>query len=164
MVLTGGNSRFGEEIASALDWWVAAGVDVATSEAPRSWLAPPVPRAPAATPIAAEPKPAMPAPAALPDDLAALHALLAEGAYIAGAAPPRRRVRPSGDPASALMIVTDMPDPADLEARHLFAGETARLFDAMLAAMGRSRDTIYLAPLSPARITGGQSILRPARH
>lgn len=152
-------------IASAIGWWADAGVDTAVSETPRDWLSDPLPAparpqpalpvSPAAVPGAAE-APSPPSPAALPNDLAALHALLATGAYVPGAAPPGRRVGPSGDPTAGLMIVADMPDAPDFEAGHLLSGETQRLFDAMLAAMGRSRDSIYLAPLSPARIPGGR--------
>jgi DNA polymerase len=144
-------------IASTLGWWADAGVDTVISETPRDWLAPPAPPpaiiAPAARTADSAPPPVT---TALPNDLAALHTLLAEGAYAPAAAPPRLRVTPSGDPASGLMVIADMPDAPDVAARHLLAGETQRLFDAMLVAMGRTRDTIYLAALSPARISGGR--------
>ena len=157
-MLNGGGNRFGGLIESALGWWADAGVDTAISETPRDWLAPPAPPPPAIAAPAARTPDAAPSPvtAAMPNDLAALHTLLAEGAYAPAAAPPRLRVAPSGDPASGLMIIADMPDAPDVAAGHLLAGETRRLFDAMLAAMGRSRDTVYLAALSPARISGGR--------
>jgi DNA polymerase len=143
VVLQGGNTRFGDIVASTVDWWAQAGVDEAIDERPRDWLTPPA-RAVAALKTQT-----------LPGDLAALHALLASGDIAPKAAPPSRRVAPSGDPAAALMVIADMPDPGD-EGRTLFAGETARLFDAMMAAIGLDRTSLYLAPLSPWRMPGGR--------
>jgi len=150
-VLKGGQYRYRDVVASALGWWADAGVDMLADEDVRDWLAPPpakIPIAPAATPT---PPPVV---TAAPGTLDALHRLLATGDYAPSPAPPRLRVAPSGDPAADLMIIADMPDPGDAEAGHLFAGETAALFDAMLAAMGLDRSRIYLAPFSPARAAG----------
>lgn len=157
MMLNGGDHRFRDVIASALGWWADAGVDALADDATRDWLAPPQPRMEmlATTPIAPASAPvAAPEAAGLPDTIEALHALLATGDYMPNAAPPGRRVGPAGTPGAELMIVADMPDPGDGEAGHLFGAETGRLFDAMLAAMGRDRARIYYAPLSPARIAG----------
>lgn len=133
-------------------------------EAVRDWLAPPPARPQAgphggspittSTTITSTAAETAPAVAQLPETIEALHTLLATGDYTPSPAPPRLRVAPSGDPAADLMIVADMPDPGDAEAGHLFAGETARLFDAMLAAMGVDRARIYYAPFSPARAAG----------
>lgn len=183
-MLNGGDHRFRDIVASALGWWADAGVDSLADESVRDWLAPPPRAAPVSAPLSAPvvdgaapvaisavaaPAPP-PLPAALPDTLEGLHALLAQGDYIPNAAPPGRRVAPAGDPAAGLMIVADMPDPGDAEAGHLFAGETARLFDAMLAAMGRDRATVYTAPLSPVRPAGrldarqGEALGQLMRH
>ena len=145
-MLNGGAHRFRDSIASAFGWWADAGVDVAVAETPRDWLAPPS----VAKPVA----PSGPA-AVLPDDLAAFIELLVRGDYLPDAPPPRRRVAPEGRAGARLMIVADMPDEADLAAGRLLSAD-AVLFDAMLAAMGTSRDAVYLAPLSPARIVGGR--------
>ncbi len=179
-MLNGGDHRFRDVVASALGWWADAGVDSLADETVRDWLGPPPRPAPVAAPVSDAPSPtpiaasAVAAPASsaatLPDTLEALHALLAEGDYIPNAAPPGRRVAPAGDPAAGLMIIADMPDPGDAEAGHLFAGETARLFDAMLVAMGRDRPTIYYAPFSPVRPAGrlderqGEALARLMRH
>ena len=144
-----GQNRSGDAIASALGWWIEAGVDTAIAEMPRNWLASP---ARAVSPVAA----VAAKPAALPGDLAAFQAFLAEQDYLPGAPPPGRRAAPFGDPDGGLMIITDMPDPADVASRRLFGGDCARLLDAMLAALGRTRETVYAAPLSPARIAGGR--------
>ncbi len=143
-MLNGGDHRFRDTIASALGWWAEAGLHTLVAEEPRNWLAPPA----KALPVALQPAPE----ATLPDSLDALHALLATGAYAPQSAPPRRRIAPSGTPGSELMIIVDTPEADDVG--HLFAGESARLFDAMLAAMGRDRSTVYLAPFSPARTAG----------
>jgi len=153
-VLYGGQYRYRDVVASALGWWADAGVDMLAEEDVRDWLAPPPPKAPAAPADTHAASALPPTASALPDTLEALHALLATGAYAPSPAPPRLRVAPSGDPAAELMIIADMPDPGDAEAGHLFAGETAQLFDAMLAAMGLDRARCYLAPFSPARAAG----------
>lgn len=148
-MLQGGDIRFGDIVASALGWWAQAGVDSPVDEQPRDWLAAP------ARPRPVRAAEAEPASQELPGDLAALHAFLATGAVSPSPAPPRRRVAPSGDPASGLMVIADMPDPGD-EGRTLFASETAALFDAMMAAIGRDRASLYMAPLSPWRMPGGR--------
>ncbi len=145
-MLNGGQHRFRDVIASAIGWWAEAGLDTLADEQPRDWLAPPAKIAPAAeAPIA-------PPASTLPGSLDELHALLATGAYAPQPAPPSRRIAPSGTPGSDLMIIADMPDADDAGA--LFSGEGAKLFDAMLAAMGLDRARVYLAPFSPARSAG----------
>ena len=49
------------------------------------------------------------------------------------------------------MVMIDMPSPDG----GLLGGEAGAMFDRMLAAIGRGRDTIYLAPLSPPRTPTG---------
>lgn len=129
--------------ASALGWWQEAGVDTIVGEEPRDWLAPKA-KAPDAPP-------AGPPPDALPDTLEGFAAWLAETEQLPYAAPGARRAAASGDPASGLMILTDMPSPDGT----LISGEAGALLDRMLAAIGRSRDTIYLAALSPVRTPTG---------
>jgi len=135
-------------VLSALDWWVEAGVDVVVDDAPRDWLARP------ATVAAAVPAPAAPAPAAaLPADLAAFRRWLLADAAVPGAA--RARHDAVGDPAGGCMVVVDMPEPGDRGTGQLLTGEAGALFDRMLAAIGLSRDRIYIAPFAPARpVTG----------
>jgi uracil-DNA glycosylase len=136
-----------EQAASVLQWWADAGVDVLVAEEPRDWLRP---RAKAAPPI---PVPAD--PDRLPDQLELFHAYLASSDRLSFASPSARRVCPSGDPAAGLMIMTGMPEAEDCESGTLLAGETGRLFDRMLAAIGRDRTNIYLASLSCLRSPDG---------
>ncbi|HEV2746315.1 MAG TPA: uracil-DNA glycosylase [Allosphingosinicella sp.] len=136
--------------ASALQWWADAGVDVIVEEEPRNWLRPKA-KAPARAPT----PPASQAEA-LPDQLDLFRTWLADGGGIPFASPSAPRICPSGDPASGLMIVTDMPSGEDCSSGTLLSGAAGRLFDRMLAAIGRNRQTIYLASLSCLRSpTGG---------
>lgn len=128
--------------ASALDWWQEAGVDVVVGETPRDWLS---------AKAKAAPVQSAPAPTPLPDTLDAFHDWLATSIDLPFAAPSARRERPVGDPASGLMVLIDMPSPEG----GLLAGEAGALFDRMLNAIGRSRETIYLASLSPIRTPTG---------
>ena len=150
---------------SVLQWWSDAGVDVFIDEEPRDWLrpkakaaeavaeAPPARgRAPASAPAAAP----MPAAEPLPDQLNLFQAYLASSESLSFAAPAAPRVCPSGDPASGLMIVADMPTGEDCTAGTLLSGEAGRLFDRMLAAIGRDRASIYLAALSCLRSPDGR--------
>jgi DNA polymerase len=136
--------------ASVLRWWSDAGVDVLLDEAPRDWLNPQK-----AVPVVA-PAPLEVKGSAPPEQLGLFRAWLAESVALPYAAPSAPRVCPSGDPESDLMILTDMPSSEDCAAGTLISGEAGRLFDRMLAAIGRSRETIYLAALSCLRSPDGR--------
>lgn len=155
------------EALSALRWWREAGVDVLVDDLPRDWLKPaPGPAAPAPVQPAAAPSPE---PDALPGTLAALAAWIADPATCPELG--RDRIAATGDPASDLMILADMPETGDAASGQLLAGELGQLFDRVLAAIGRDRSSIYLAPLCPARPPGGRlgpalsdTLARVARH
>ena len=137
--------------ASALQWWADAGVDVIVGEQPHAWLKSnerPAPQAvvPVAPAAVAE---------ALPGQLNLFQAWLRESDTLAFASPSAPRICPAGDPAAGLMILTDMPAAADCASGTLLSGEAGRLFDRMLAAIGRSRESIYLASLSCLRSPTG---------
>lgn len=136
---------------SALDWWREAGVDVIVGETPRDWLSPkPKPKAVEA-PAASKAE-----PEALPGSLEAFRAWLLDSDAVPLAGPAMRRVGPAGDPASGLMMMIDMPSAEDVAAGALLSGEVGALFDRMLAAIGRGRETVYLASLSPVRTPSGR--------
>jgi uracil-DNA glycosylase family 4 len=138
--------------ASVLQWWSDAGVDVLVDEEPRDWLRPkPKPEIPPAVPASAAGD-----DEALPGQLDLFQAYLRDSPHLPFAAPAAPRICPSGDPASGLMILTDMPSGEDCAAGTLLTGEIGHLFDRMLAAIGRDRTSIYLAALSCLRSpTGG---------
>lgn len=141
------------DAASALQWWCDAGVDLLVDEAPRDWL-----RQQAKAPAQPEAAPVGPPEAseALPGQLDLFQAWLASSDRIPLAAPSVPRVCPAGDPASGLMILADMPTGEDCTAGTLLSGEAGRLFERMLAAIGRDRNSIYLAALSCIRSPSGQ--------
>ena len=141
--------RANEIAASALLWWADAGVDTIVGEEPRDWLRE-KPKAPA------QPAPATAPADVLPDQLELFRGYLRDSGTLPFSAPNARRVCPSGDPASGLMMVTDMPAAEDCASGTLLSGEAGRLFDRMLAAIGRDRDSIYLASLSCLRSPDGR--------
>lgn len=140
--------NFGKDAAvSVLGWWADAGVDVAIGEIPFDWLGQAKPAKPAAP---------TPAPKA---ELPATHPAFVEwllSADIAEAGPSRRRLAPSGDPTSRLMILADLPDAADVDAGVPFAGDTRDVFDKMLAAIGHDRSSVYVATLCAGRPATGR--------
>lgn len=147
------------QAASLLRWWSEAGVDCLVGETPRDWLrAHDRPASPAETPalFGAAPAPAPPADAPPPAQLSLFRAWLAEAADLPFASPSAPRVCPSGDPASGLMILIDMPSAADCASGTLLSGPEGRLFDRMLAAIGRDRESVYLASLSCLRSPDGR--------
>lgn len=137
-----------DEAHALLGWWRAAGVDTLVADAPFNWLAR---EAPAAAPTGD----ASPVVAALPATLDTLRAWLAAGDDLPEARWGTTRIAASGNSASGLMIVIDQPEPGDAAAGQLFAGDVGRLFDRMLAAIGRDRASIYLAPIASIRPPGG---------
>jgi uracil-DNA glycosylase len=139
----------GDWAASALKWWEDAGVDTLVGETPRNWLAPDTP----AEARGAAPPP-QPAPERLPDQLDAFQAWLVEAEMPFASASPAR-IGPAGDATSGLMVLVDMPSHEDLEAGSLLSGEPGALFDRMMTAIGRGRETLYLAALSPVRTATG---------
>ncbi|PTQ10220.1 uracil-DNA glycosylase [Sphingomonas oleivorans] len=158
---------------SALEWWRLAGVDMIVDEAPRNWLRP-TPSVPAGSSSAPAAAPsAVPAPAAAPESLPATLDTFRQ--WLAGApglpGDASSRILPVGNPASGLMLLGDMPESDDVRAGQLFSGDLGRLFDRMLAAIGRDRASIYLAALAPGRPAGGRidpamldRLTRIARH
>jgi DNA polymerase len=145
-----GDFSAAEGAASLLRWWSDAGVDVLLDERPRDWLKPRASAEPA-TEASLDIKGDGP-----PEQLGLFRAWLADSPALPYAAPAAPRVCPSGDPESDLMILTDMPSSEDCAAGLLISGEAGRLFDRMLAAIGRSRETVYLAALSCLRSPDGR--------
>jgi uracil-DNA glycosylase len=164
------------EVASLVGWWEEAGVDGVVADEPRDWLAPAPPTPPLvsseverrgregrgnALPVsggsdATRPSGRPPEIGKLPDQLPLFHEWLRTSDALPFAAPSAARICPAGDPASGLMIMVAMPSAEDCAAGTLLSGPAGRLFDRMLAAIGRSRDAVYLAGLSCLRPAGGR--------
>ncbi len=134
-----------------LTWWQSAGVDSAVAEEPVNWLRP------AIAPVSGH---GTPAPASIvtskkPEDLDSFHHWLRDESAHPEQRWPGRVISPAGPIDAPLMIVTDMPDPADLEAGTLLADRAGTLCDAMLRAIGLDRSHIYVASLFFRRPPGG---------
>jgi len=92
----------------------------------------------------------------LPNQLDLLQSWLKASDTLPYAAPSAPRICPSGDASAGLMILAPMPSTDDCAAGTLLSGPAGRLFDRMLAAIGRGRDTAYLAGLSCFRPPAGR--------
>lgn len=155
-----------QAIKSYVGWWGDAGLIDAVSDEAFDWLAPVVKIATRdiaemqrATLAQVAPTAAThPAerPETLPDDLAAFDAWLAESADLPGLDWSMQRVLPSGPVDAPLMLLADAPDPADIEAGRLFSGAQGKLIDAMLAAIGLSRDACRIGSIALTRPIGGR--------
>lgn len=155
-------------LASTLDWWRDAGVDMLVDDDPRDWLARPAPQAETPSGVSAPIAKASPPPEILPDTLDAFVAWRM-GDKAPETAWMTPRIAPSGDAASGWVIFTDMPEADDAEA--LMTGAAGRLLDRMLAAIGLSRDGVYLMSLAVARPLSGrippeqaERLIELARH
>lgn len=143
-----------ELVLSALAWWREAGLDTLVEDRPRDWLTKPAPANPAPQDRTIAPAAAAPE-IALPDTLDALLAWLRDSADAPEAKWGSVRLLPSGDRGADLVFMTDMPEPDDAEAGTLIAGELGALFDRMLKAIGRDRESVWLAPFTTVRPVGG---------
>ncbi|MGN6374468.1 MAG: uracil-DNA glycosylase family protein, partial [Sphingomonas sp.] len=109
---------------------------------------------PAVAPARVAAPPAVAPATARPDYLAAFEAwrVGADAIDSAWGTP----IAPGGAAAANLMVLVDMPEREDAQSGHLLGGDVGRLFDRMLAAIGRDRASIYLASLAVARPVTGQ--------
>lgn len=131
------------EAASALAWWLDAGVDVAVQEQPRNWLKPPAP-APVANLRA-------PSPKALAEALETLE-LFQSWLSISPALPlaslGSKRVLPAGPENAPVMLIAETPGAEDAAAGRPIGGEAWQLVERMLAAIGIDSAEAYIASLS----------------
>lgn len=142
--------------ASALDWWHDAGVDVTVGDEGFAWLETAERLAEARQAARTAPGPATaPAipPNALPGDAPAF------AAWRIGETVPEARwggaaIAASGPAGADLLVFVDCPERDDREL--LMEGDVGRLFDRMLAAIGRSRADTGLASVCVRRPTTGR--------
>jgi len=161
---------------SITDWWSLAGVDALVGEEPAGWLVlPPANDAAAPRPkpmIAPEPE-AVPLPAILqrqeapqpvetkgpvlfPDAWDEFQQWLATSDDVPGSQWDARRILPVGQTEATLMLLTAWPEIDDQRDGALFTGAAGQLLDAMLLAIGTTRDGCYVASLAVTRPAGGR--------
>jgi DNA polymerase len=154
-------------VASHADWWMIAGYGDGVADDSARWLdaAKPVPAPIEADQEAADPPRSRPvletrAPepgvdplAAMPADLATFQAWLptSPAAQWGGVV-----VGPSGTANSVLMIISEFPEAEDEPSAQLHSDRAGELLDAMLAAIGVTRDHCYFASLAVTRPPGGR--------
>lgn len=165
-------------IDSHAAWWALAGVETLVGEEPVNWLAAPAPVPQPAMPrseaprlteprVAARPAdaldtavppivPASLAPLAMPSDWDAFQTWLAHDAAVPGTQWYSRRILPQGQQGAALMVLSLCPEMDDDQAGALHSGKPGALLDAMLRAIGVTRDQCYLASMALTRPPGGR--------
>lgn len=150
------NLDWAKAAASALDWWHDAGVDVLVGDEGFDWLESAARQAAARDAARAVAPAAATSPLtheALPEDSDAFAAWrigeLAPEARWGGAA-----IAASGPADAELLVFVDCPERDDREL--LMEGRVGRLFDRMLAAIGRSRADTGLASVCVRRPTTGR--------
>ena len=147
-----GDSLGEAEAASALAWWLEAGVDVAVQDAPRDWLTTAQPRhTPAAAP---ELEPAAEQP--LADTLDLFRDWLATAEALPLASASARRVLPHGAERAPVMLIAETPTAEDAAAGRPIAGDAWTLMERMLAAIGIAADEAYSASLSCFHVPGAR--------
>ena len=135
------------QAASALAWWLEAGVDVAVQEEARDWLK--APQAPAATPRplpAAEPAPAK--TLEIPQSLDLLQDWLRNEPALPLAKSGARRVLPFGKENAPIMLLTDTPGQEGSAEGRPIGGDPWLLAQRMLAAIGIDPEDAYCASFS----------------
>jgi DNA polymerase len=150
----GGDDRIGAaEAASALAWWLEAGVDVAVAETPRNWL-----KAPPPTP----PNVRQPSAQAVSQALETLQLFrdwLGTSPSLPLASVGTRRVLPQGQEAAPVMLVAEMPAREDAAEDRPIGGEAWLLMTKMLAAVGIRAEDAYSATLACFHAPGAR--MRP---
>ena len=114
------------EAASALRWWLEAGVDIATQEIPRNWFDRATPPAPLEEPVEHAPVPAT---------------LDEFRAWLAGPQGPlasqrSKSVSPSGAVGAEVMLLSEPPTRDELASGSPIGGDASALMERMLAAIG----------------------------
>lgn len=130
------------DAASALGWWLQAGVDVAVAESPRNWLKAPPP---------APPNVRQPSAQAVSQALETLHLFrdwLGTAPSLPLAAAGTTRVLPQGQESAPVMLVAEMPAREDAAEGKPIGGDAWLLMAKMLAAVGIPADDAYTATLS----------------
>jgi uracil-DNA glycosylase family 4 len=163
------------ELLSVLDWYRAAGVDLAVGEEPVDRFAqkPPAAAAPARPATIAPSAPAAPIPFAQ----APMGADPAEARALAGSAQSLEQLRTmlesydgcglkfratqlvfaDGNPDAEIMLIGEAPGAEEDRLGKPFVGRSGQLLDRMLAAIGLDRSKVYIANSVPWRPPGNRA-------
>jgi len=159
------------EMLSVLEWYRAAGVDIAVGEEPVNRFAqraparaavPPAPaasepaRPPVTMPMASDPSEAR-ALAASATDLVELERIL--GAYDGCGLKLRatQLVFADGNPEAEIMLIGEAPGAEEDRQGKPFVGKSGQLLDRMLGAIGLDRTKVYIANTVPWRPPGNRT-------
>lgn len=140
------------DAASLMRWWSEMGVDTLVDEAPTAWLDRAAVKAVAKSERTRSNE-AAPIADTIPSTLAEFKHWFMTNETVSELGLPTRRIAPSGDDNAGVMVLIDMPEAIDQAT--LLSGDAGLLFDKMLAAVGLTRASIYLASVTPARPPSG---------
>ncbi|MBF0681041.1 MAG: uracil-DNA glycosylase [Devosia sp.] len=165
------------ELLSVLDWYHAAGVDLAVGEDPIDRFAQKPPAANTAAPARVLPMPGAPAPAPIPlaagpvgGDPTGARALAAsaqsldqlrsiletyDGCGLKFRA--TQLVFADGNPEAKIMLIGEAPGAEEDRQGKPFVGRSGQLLDRMLAAIGLDRTKVYIANSVPWRPPGNRA-------
>lgn len=165
-----------QQAEAILQWYMENGVDEAISPAPVDRLAfkPLISLAPQGTAVAGgeaaveKPVPVSGTPEAIAEavhmakeanTLDELKAAILKFEGLALKKTAMNMVFASGNPSASIMVIGDAPEAEDDRAGVPFCGEVGQLTDKMFAAIGLTRDTIYLTNVLNWRPPGNRSPL-----
>lgn len=161
-----------DELLSVLDWYRAAGVDLAVGEEPVDRFAqkPPSPVAmPARAQAQQQAVPTAPPPGPVGGDPAAARQLAAAAASLEELRTSlesydgcglkfraTQMVFGDGNPSAKIMLIGEAPDADEDREGKPFVGRTGQLLDRMLAAIGLDRTKVYITNTVPWRPPGSR--------
>ncbi len=159
-----------EQINSLRDWWKLAGVDLHYSDEPASLLAEnapiiaPAERVPEEPIVLTESKPSPPhqVPSLkkfsdnYPTQYDEFLAWMSIPENLIEAQWSRNHVLPAGAIDPEIMIITGMPEQADLSQNSVFSPKSNALLANMMKAVGCDSEKIYVAPIAVARSFDGR--------
>ena len=152
--------------ASLVDWWEMAGVDYLVEDIPVDWLAAKIPEV--ASKIATPPSEMRVAPtepmvkraaisaADWPMDIAELQSAIMAGQPLPGNQYGGKSASHLGNANARLMIIGDLPDIQEIEARSLGVGAAGQLLEKMVGAIGLAMADCYLTALATTRPATGE--------
>lgn len=165
------------ELLSVLDWYRAAGVDLAVGEEPVDRFAQKPPVASAAAPSRIAPLPGAAAPAPVPLVPGPVGGDPAEARALARSAQSLDQLRDmleaydgcglkfratqlvfaDGNPEAKIMLIGEAPGAEEDRIGKPFVGRSGQLLDRMLAAIGLDRTKVYIANSVPWRPPGNRA-------